>query len=154
MAELRAGTPSDAAGLRALGEAVLPATYDPIDAAYGAHMLDVWWSPERLGASLERMPHVVAEGEDGRIVGVANLGPKHDRSVMWKLYVHPDTQGAGVGTALLDAVIELNGEQTLWLERIDGNDKVAAFYAARGFVEAETVPNDPWPDDIWMRREP
>lgn len=153
MAELRPGTPSDVAGLRALGEAVLPATYDPIDAAYGKHMLDEWWSLERLGASLERMPHVVAE-DDGRIVGVANLGPRDDRSVMWKLYVHPDTQGAGVGTQLLDAIIDLNGERPLWLERIEGNDKVAAFYEARGFVEAETAANPPWPDDIWMRREP
>ncbi len=153
MADLRPGTPSDVAGLRALGEAVVPATYDPIDAAYGQHMLDEWWSIERLGAFLEAIPHVVAE-EDGRIVGVANLGPKDDRSVMWKLYVHPDVQGSGVGTALLDAIIDLNGDRPLWLERIDGNDKVAKFYAARGFVEAETVANEPWPDDIWMRREP
>ena len=153
MAELRPGTPSDVAGLRALGEAVVPATYDPIDAAYGKRMLDEWWSLERLGASLDRMPHVVAEDE-GRIIGVANLGPKGDRSVMWKLYVHPDAQCSGVGTRLLDAIIELNGDRTLWLERIDGNDKVAAFYEARGFVEAETVANEPWPDDIWMRREP
>jgi GNAT superfamily N-acetyltransferase len=153
MAELRPGTPSDVAGLRALGEAVVPATYDPIDAAYARRMLDEWWSLERLGSSIDRMPHVVAE-EDGRIVGVANLGPKDDRSVMWKLYVHPDVQGTGVGTALLDAIVELNGDQPLWLERIDGNDKVADFYAARGFVEAETVANEPWPDDIWMRREP
>lgn len=153
MADLRSGTSSDVAGLRALGEAVVPATYDPIDAAYGKHMLDEWWSIERLGAFLEAIPHVVAE-EDGRIVGVANLGPKDDRSVMWKLYVHPAVQGSGVGTALLDAIIDLNGDRPLWLERIDGNDKVAAFYEARGFVEAETVANEPWPDDIWMRREP
>jgi len=153
MADLRAGTPSDAAGLRALGEVVVPATYDQIDAAYGRHMLHEWWSLDRLGTLLDRIPHVVAE-EDSRIVGVANLGPHDDRSVMFKLYVHPDSQGAGVGTKLLDAIIDLNGDRTLWLERIDGNDKVAAFYEARGFVEAETVANDPWPADIWMRREP
>ena len=98
MADLRPGKPSDAAGIRALGEAVVPATYDPIDAAY--------------------------------------------------------VQGSGVGTRLLDAIVDLNGDRTLWLERIDGNDKVAGFYEARGFVQAETVPNPPWPDDIWMRREP
>ena len=153
MADLRPGNPSDVAGLRALGEAVVPATYDPIDAAYGQHMLDECWSVERLGAFLEAIPHVVAE-EDDRIVGVANLGPKDDRSVMWKLYVHPEVQGTGVGTALLDAIIDLNGAQPLWLERIDGNDRVASFYEARGFVEAEIVANEPWPDDIWMRREP
>ena len=153
MADLRPGTVADVPAIRALGEAVVPATYDPIDAAYARRMLDEWWSLERLGASLQRIPHVVAE-DDVRIVGVANLGPKDDRSVMWKLYVHPEVQGTGVGTRLLDAIIELNGDRTLWLERVDGNDRVAGFYAAHGFVEAETVANPPWPDDIWMRREP
>lgn len=153
MADLRPGVAFDAAGLRALGEAVVPSTYDPIDAAYGQQMLDEWWSEEFFERSLARIRHVVAE-EEGRIVGVANLGSSGERSVMFKLYVHPEVQGTGVGTQLLDAIIDLNGDQTLWLERIDGNDRAAGFYAARGFVEAETTPNPPWPDDIWMRREP
>ena len=55
--------------------------------------------------------HVVAE-VDGEVVALANLGRLSqsyrdfphvtgDREVMWKLYVHPDHQGRGIGSRLL-----------------------------------------------------
>ena len=59
------GTLADIPGLRALGEAVVPPTYGPIDAAYAQRMLDEWWTPEVFAASLARNAHVVAE-RDGR----------------------------------------------------------------------------------------
>ena len=151
-AVLRPGLPADAAGLRTLGEAVVPATYAPLDAAYAAHMLEQWWSTERLADSLARIPHVVAEA-DGGLVGVANLGRREERSVLWKLYVHPDHHGRGLGTRLLDAVTALVGDDALWLEVVDGNDAARAFYRACGFVEVERVAQPPWPDDVWMRKD-
>jgi ribosomal protein S18 acetylase RimI-like enzyme len=153
---LRPGTPADVPGLRALGEAVVPATYDAIDAVYGQRMLDEWWTRERFTASLSQIPHVVAEC-DGRVVGVANLGPAEirgsQRDVVWKLYVHPDHQGAGVGGRLLAAVEELAQGTELWLEVVDGNHRAAAFYRAHGFQEIERVAATPYPDDIWMRKQ-
>ena len=153
---LRPGTPADAPALRALGEAVVPATYGPLDAAYAEMMLRDWWSTEGLAASLGRMPHVVAEVDDGdgTVVGVANLGHRDGRTVMWKLYVHPDHHGAGIGSRLLAEVVALAGDEPLWLEHVDGNDAAAAFYARRGFVEVERVSQAPYPDDIWMVRQP
>ena len=152
-AVLRPGVVADAEALRRLGEAVVPATYAPIDTAYAEMMLREWWSTEGLAAMLERLPHRVAE-VDGAVVGVANLGRRDDRAVMWKLYVHPDHHGAGIGGRLLDAVLELVGDEPLWLEHVDGNEAARAFYDRRGFVEVERVPQTPYPDDVWMRREP
>lgn len=151
-AELRPGSLADAAGIRALGEAVLPATYDPIDPALSAMILDEWWAPDRLAGQLERLPHVVAEA-DGAIVGLANVGRRDDRWVMWKLYVHPDHQGTGLGRRLLAATEELVEGDALWLEHVAGNDAAAGFYAAHGFAEVERVPNPPYPDDVWMRKD-
>lgn len=155
MAELviRSGTVEDAPSLHALGQAVVPATYDAIDAAYAEMMLREWWSVDSFKDMLSRIPHFVAETE-GRVVGVANIGGRGNRRVMWKLYVHPDHQGRQVGSGLLSAVIDHVGDEPLWLECVDGNEAATGFYASRGFVEVERVPTPPYPDDIWMRREP
>ncbi len=150
-AVLRPGVHGDAAGLVALGRAVVPPTYGPVDADYPAFMLEHWWQHDRLAASLDAIPHVVAD-VDGQVVGVANLGRRDDREVMWKLYVHPDHQGRGLGGRLLAAVETLVDGDVLWLEHVDGNEPAGAFYRTRGFTEVERVPQPPFPDDIWMRK--
>ncbi|GAA4377980.1 GNAT family N-acetyltransferase [Nocardioides caricicola] len=151
MAEVRAGTAADVAGLRTLGEVVIPATYDPIDPALSALILDEWWAVDRLADQVGRLPHVVAES-DGEIVGMANLGRRGDREVMWKLYIHPEHQGSGLGARLLAATEHLVDGDELWLEHVAGNDQAAGFYARHGFTEVERVPNPPYPDDVWMRK--
>jgi hypothetical protein len=108
---LRPGRVEDAAALRALGEAVVPATYGPLDPACAAMMLARWWATDRLAESLGHLPHVVAE-LDGRLVGDAP-----------------------------------------WLEHVDGNDAAAGFHRGHGFAEVERVPQPPYPDDVWMRKD-
>lgn len=159
---LRPGTAADIPAFRALGEAVVPVTYGPIDAAYAQRMLDEWWIPEVFEKSLERNTHLVAE-RDGEVVALANLGRlarsyrefphvTGDREVMWKLYVHPDHQGLGIGSRLLTEVEALVEGDELWLEVVDGNDQAYDFYLARGFVEVERVSDGRWPDDVWLRK--
>lgn len=166
---VRPGTAEDIPGLRALGEAVVPPTYGPIDAAYAQRMLDEWWTPEVFAKSLARNAHVVAE-RDGEVVAMANLGRlaasyralSHltgphvtgDREVMWKLYVHPDHQGLGIGRRLLAEIEALVEGDELWLEVVDGNEQAYGFYRAHGFEEVERVSDDgPFPDDIWLRKQ-
>ena len=153
-ATIRPGTVDDAAALAELGRAVVPATYGPIDAAEAERTLTTWWSEEALAESLGRLPHWVAEDAGGRLVGISNLGSRGDRQVMWKLYIHPEQQGTGLGRALLERVLEENDDQPLWLSYVDGNDNAAGFYAAHGFVVQEREPNPPYPDQVWMRRDP
>lgn len=160
---VRPGTPEDIASFVALGRAVVPPTYGPIDAAYAQRMIDEWWTPEVFATSLARNAHVVAE-LDGEVVGLANLGRltqsyrdfphvTGEREVMWKLYVHPDHQGAGIGGRLLAEVEQLVEGDELWLEVVDGNDAAYEFYRARGFEEVERVAGDQWPDDIWLKKD-
>ena len=75
-----------------------------------------------------------------------------DREVMWKLYVHPDHQGLGIGSRLLAEVEALVEGDELWLEVVDGNDQAYDFYLARGFDEVERVSDGRWPDDVWLRK--
>ena len=159
---LRPADLADVPALRALGEAVVPPTYGPIDAAYAQRMLDEWWTPEVFALSLARNAHVVAE-HDGRVVAMSSFGRLSrsyrefphvtgDREVMWKLYVHPDHHGLGIGGRLLAEVESMVEGDELWLEVVDGNDQAYDFYLARGFVEVERVSDGRWPDDVWLRK--
>ena len=159
---LRRGTPDDIAAFVDLGRAVVPPTYGPIDAAYAQRMLDEWWTPEVFATSLERNTHVVAE-RDGQVVALANFGRltrsyrdfpdvEGEREVMWKLYVHPEHQGLGIGSSLLAEIEALVEGDELWLEVVDGNDAAVGFYEAHGFTEVERSGDPQWPDDVWFRK--
>ena len=91
---------------------------------------------------------VLVADADGDLVGYAltKLGPPEDPDVRaavpdgpWcelsKLYVHPRGHGAGIASALLDAV-EHAAQQasvvTLWLGVNQGNERANAFYAKQG----------------------
>ena len=116
---VRPGTAADIPAFVALGRAVVPPTYGPIDAAYAQKMLDEWWTPEVFATSLQRNTHLVAE-RDGEVVALTSFGRlvqsyrdfphvTGEREVMWKLYVHPDHQGLGIGSRLLaeiEALVE------------------------------------------------
>jgi len=159
---LRPATRHDVPGFVALGRAVVPPTYGPIDAAYAQRMIDEWWTPEVFTRSMQTNTHLVAEA-DGEVVALANLGRvsrsyrefphvTDDREVMWKLYVHPDHHGRGIGSRLLAEVEGLVEGDELWLEVVDGNAQAFAFYAARGFVEVERSADPRWPDDVWFKK--
>jgi ribosomal protein S18 acetylase RimI-like enzyme len=68
----------------------------------------------------------VAE-DNGRVVGFAAIGD----DTLGHLYVHPDAQGRGLGSALLDKTKELRPDGfTLWT--FPQNDRACAFYERRG----------------------
>jgi GNAT superfamily N-acetyltransferase len=156
MAEVlvRSATRNDTDAIVRLGAVVVPATYAPLSPGYAAWCLDQWWSPESVAGSLARIPHWVAE-EDGEVVGVTNLGELDGQPIMWKLYVRPDGHGRGVGSALLDTVVEA-ADGPVGLEYLDGNERAARFYRAKGFEETRRTTIDQFPDLtwVWMRREP
>lgn len=72
-----------------------------------------------------------------RLVGFANLSPHWLNS----LYVDPDVQRGGVGSALLDVVkSRLDGGFALWV--FESNAPARAFYERHGLVELERT--DGW----------
>ncbi len=157
---LRPATHDDVPALVALGRAVVPPTYGPIDAAYAQRMIDEWWTPAVFTRSMQTNAHLVAE-VGGEVVALATVGRLSrsyrdfphvdgDREVMWKLYVHPDHHGRGIGSRLLAEVESMVEGDELWLEVVDGNEQAFDFYRSRGFEEQERVADGEWPDDVWM----
>ena len=157
---LRAANQDDIPALVALGRAVVPPTYGPIDAAYAQRMIDEWWTPAVFTRSMQTNAHLVAE-VDGEVVALSSFGRlsrsyrefphvSGDREVMWKLYVHPDHHGRGIGSRLLAEVEAMVEGDELWLEVVDGNDQAFGYYRARGFEVRERVTDREWPDDVWL----
>ena len=75
----------------------------------------------------------VAEYE-GRIVGAVGV---NEQGHFWMLYVLPDYQGLGVGSALYDSAIgslKQRGAARAMLEVLAANENAVAFYRARGWV--------------------
>ena len=99
--------------------------------------------------------HLAALDADGSVIGVATWAPcptEHRPGARaWRLRgmaVHPDAQGGGVGSALLDAAVERlrgQGVEVLWA---DGRDAALPFYErhgwsveGEGFLAANDVPH-------------
>jgi len=79
----------------------------------------------------------VAEAEE--IVGYASGVPAEDAYDLGSIYVHPNRQGEGIGTRLLEAV-ESRGREadydTLRLVVMADNEDARGFYEAHGFEHA------------------
>jgi GNAT superfamily N-acetyltransferase len=88
--------------------------------------------------------------ENGRIVGLAGVSP----GWVEQLYVLPELQGRGVGSALLDAAVAWRrkaGDTELRLWTLEGNEAGRRFYEGRGWRLAEetrVVPYPPHPIDV------
>ena len=108
---------------------IRPATPDDLDAItfiYGHHVLHGTGTFEEETPSAEEMadrlakvqsrgwPWLVAE-KDGRVVGYAYTAQFRDRAAYRfagedSVYIHPDHMGAGVGRALVDALLPASAE--------------------------------------------
>jgi GNAT superfamily N-acetyltransferase len=102
-----------------------------------AQLAERWGSPivvsRGIRHDLRELPTLVAE-EDGDIVGIVTYAPGSDDAEITSLdALRPDH---GVGTALLDAVIDVAlgaGWRRLWLVTTNDNTHALRFYQRRGW---------------------
>jgi GNAT superfamily N-acetyltransferase len=146
---------SDLDAVLGIGHGTWPSTYGPIAGeGYVAYGLARWWAADAVRPTIERGEVLVAE-QDGALIGMTSFSPQDRALVVWKLYVLPDNQGSGAGSALLEKVIQLaRGKYpSVKLSHVQGNDRAEAFYEARGFTVIGTVPGAAdapnAPEEIW-----
>jgi GNAT superfamily N-acetyltransferase len=125
--EIRRATAADA---EVVYEIVLRALRETNARDYPASVIDrlVLTLPEAVASKLEEWQAYVAVVDD-RIVGTGSLNGKTVRA----LFVHPDYQGRGIGTKLMDVVenaANLQSERTLGVQ---SSITAQPFYAKRGF---------------------
>ena len=97
------------------------------------------YNDERMKLRLERSVIYVAEVE-GQVVGFANYSPVRDggKVELAAIYLYPDFQGLGIGTALLKrAVAELAGLKAIYINVEEDNTIGMNFYKAKGFEIVE-----------------
>jgi N-acetylglutamate synthase-like GNAT family acetyltransferase len=157
--EVRPATVNDIDRIREVADAAWWDTYPGVlDADRIRTALDSLYDPdflERVLAEREDVLFVVAEREE-RVVGFASARQTFaDEAEIHTLFVHPDHQREGVGTALFESVVASARDADA--ERIragvlSGNHEARGFFEAHGFERVETVQTevggDPHPEDV------
>ncbi|MCY1143355.1 GNAT family N-acetyltransferase [Actinoplanes sp. Pm04-4] len=151
--KIRPATHTDVKAIMTIGERTWPQTYAFAGPDYIKHGLATWWSAEAVERSLHTTKVLIAENDKGPL-GTGNIDLRAETAVIWKLYVVPEAQGTGAGSALLTELVRLAGSKPVQLEYTDGNTRAARFYTAHGFTELRRDPSDQpeWPDTVWLHK--
>ena len=147
----------DVAAICRFGEEHIPAHYAPlIGSAAAEAQVRTWWNETHIGTAVDRGLVVVAEA-DGQLVGVGQRGRCDEGHVVYKLYVHPDHRGGGLGARLLDALVNRlpADAERLFIEHFAANGRAGAFYEREGFTVDRIEPSptgDPRLAQVWRVR--
>ncbi|MBE1500653.1 ribosomal protein S18 acetylase RimI-like enzyme [Amycolatopsis lexingtonensis] len=157
MADVRTAGPDDVAALVRFGETHIRPHYTPLigAAAADAQVRD-WWNEPHLAAAVAA-GRVVVAGDDAGLAGVGQRGHDGTDHVVYKLYVHPERRGRGLGPRLLDALARQlpAGASRLCIEHFAANERAGAFYEREGFTVERIEPSpsgDPRLAVVWRAR--
>jgi GNAT superfamily N-acetyltransferase len=125
--EIRRATAGDA---EAVCQIVMQALRETNARDYPASVIDrlVLTLPAAVASKLQEW-HAYVAVADGRVVGTASL----DGNTVRAVFVHPDYQGRGVGTKLMDAVEQAANTQSEVTLDVQSSITAQQFYAKRGF---------------------
>lgn len=154
--DVRIASAADLAAICDFGAAYIPHHYAPLLGAEAARaQVDNWWNRGRMSRAVAERRVVVAE-DQGVLLGVGEWGVYEGVPVIWKLYVHPQHRGAGIGPQLIDAMVgEVPGEKgRVRVETFAVNRRAVDFYERVGFRTVETVEHetDPALSVVWLER--
>ena len=136
---VRRATPSHAPAIRAIAHDAWRDTYrDLLRADTIEWFLERAYSEERVELRIERHETWVAE-LDGAVAAFAETAIEPDRVTLVAIYVDPDARGMGLGTSLLDVIVDAHPDLPVAADVLAGNCKGEPFYVARGFEPRETV---------------
>lgn len=108
------------------------------------NFLNVAYSDEMMERRLNNSLLLVAE-VSRKIVGFANYSPVNGngKAELGAIYIYPEYQGKGIGTALLREGIErLNGVKEIYINVEQKNKLGKTFYEAKGFTVVDNFDND------------
>jgi len=139
---VREARPSDADAVRRVAEAAWHDAHDPIVGPDAVEdFLAKYYDPDDL-RDRYRTGHstTFVAIADGDLVGYASGVPSSDGYTLGAVYVHPDSQGRGVGSQLLERVegdARDAGYDAIDLVVMADNDDATGFYESRGFERVD-----------------
>ena len=144
--EIVAAGPEDVAEIARLAGVVWRAHYPGIISGEQIeYMLAKMYDLEVLRREMKEGIAYVRLLEGGELLGFASYGPEGREMKLYKLYVHPQQQRRGLGTASLGHVergCRERGFATLMLTVNKRNAQAIAAYRKHGFVIREPVMTD------------
>ncbi|RDU38003.1 GNAT family N-acetyltransferase [Neobacillus piezotolerans] len=102
------------------------------------------YNDDRMKQRMERSLMLVAD-EDDRVTGFANFSPVRDggKVELYAIYLLPEIQGKGIGTALLnEGILRLDGVKEIYISVERDNAIGKAFYEAKGFKAVQELEED------------
>ena len=142
---VREAVEDDVAAIQHVARTTWHATYDDVIGSSAVDdLVDEWYHGDTLTGAVEsdEVLYLVASTED--VVGYASAGPSEEGDAgtaqLYAIYVGPDYWGNGIGTGLLDDVIErLRADEfeTLRMCVLAANDVGRSFYESYGFPVIE-----------------
>lgn len=142
MIMIRKAALEDIPHIRAVGSASWRATYTGIfPDAFIDNVLEEWWSESGFQRAIPNaaVGNLVAQ-QDGHIIGtlMGTVNPGEDGQVhLFRLYIHPEHVGQGIGKQLWQAYIQLLAPEVnrVDLEVAPQNARAIQFYNRLGFQE-------------------
>ncbi|TWG93341.1 ribosomal protein S18 acetylase RimI-like enzyme [Nocardioides sp. J9] len=151
---VRPASAADVDAVVAVGHATWPAAYTALAGEeYVERGLTELWAPDDVARAVEAGMVLVAES-GGEVTGMVMCSLDDGVLTIWKLYVVPNRQRRGTGSALLSAVLAGPGARAreVRLAYMAGHEQARRFYEGHGFVETHRSPDERGgPDDVWMR---
>jgi len=155
---VRIATRDDVAAICGFGDAYIRPHYAPLIGAEAAdEQVRRWWNETTVSAAVAQGSVVVADA-GGELLGVGQRGRSGDEHVVYKLYVHPQHRGRGLGRLLLGAITEQlpPDADRLYIEHFLANERAGAFYERAGF-RVERIESSPTGNAalgiVWRVRE-
>ena len=139
---IRVAAAEDVPAICRFGEAVIGPHYAPIIGRAAAQdQVSRWWSEGEIARAAASGRVVVADAE-GELRGVGQRGLSGEDHAIYKLYVHPDGRGRGIGPRLIAALVQQLPRSTdrLYVEHFAGNGRAGAFYEREGFAVVRVEP--------------
>ncbi|MFC4439708.1 MULTISPECIES: GNAT family N-acetyltransferase [Natrialbaceae] len=135
--EIRPATADDREAIREVARDAWHDTYDELSSDVVDETIDDWYADEELERALSTSGTVmlVAETDDG-VAGFTHGVVQDDEGDVLRMYVHPDHQREGIGTALHERLRDdLEDFNMNRMRAIDlaSNDGGRAFYEELGF---------------------
>ena len=130
---IRRAVPADAPAIWAVHTRAIRETASP---HYPPESVAAWsgrMTPGSYVEPIEARVVLVAEDDDGRVAGFAQLNPRE--GVVQACYVDPDFNGRGVGRALMAAIEDEAREHGRTALLLDASLNAVAFYASLGWRE-------------------
>jgi len=139
--EIRPATADDRDRIRAIARDAWHDTYDDLEADVIDETIDDWYGDESFERALEKPGTAVLVAErDGDLVGFTHGVVSEDEGDVLRMYVHPDHQGEGIGTALHERLREdLEDFNMNRMHAMDlaSNDASREFYEGLGFEQTD-----------------